>query len=216
VNQAYRDFSKGKPTPRQLARLRGAEVAILAARDTLQQLTAPPDARQLHGDLIRLYNLNASLGLEVITLQQFLPAVRAVLKDLGRVNKSYRAALSNSHTATAQAVALEGYAGAVEGVVVEFRDLVSPPALSPWQSAQVGRLQDVMTTGRDLAAALRSRNRKAIRPLIARFRFLLAHQPNVSQAQHDAVKAYDQRLVGISKLQGKIAAEHQRLQNLLG
>jgi hypothetical protein len=38
----------------------------------------------------------------------------------------------------------------------------------------------------------------------------------VSQAQHDAVKAYDDRLVGIAKLQGKIAAEHQRLQNLLG
>ena len=46
-------------------------------------------------------------------------------------------------------------------------------------------------------------------------RFLLSHQPNVSQAQHNAVKAYDNRLVGISKLQGTIAREHQRLQNLL-
>ena len=52
--------------------------------------------------------------------------------------------------------------------------------------------------------------------LINRFRFLLSHQPNVSQAQHDAVKAYDNRLVGITKLQGKIAAEHQRIQNELG
>jgi len=63
---------------------------------------------------------------------------------------------------------------------------------------------------------LRTGNRAAIPALIERFRFLLAHQPNVSQAQHDAVKAYDNRLEGITKLQGKIAAEHQRLQNLLG
>jgi hypothetical protein len=30
------------------------------------------------------------------------------------------------------------------------------------------------------------------------------------------VKAYDNRLVGITRLQGKIQEEHQRLQNLLG
>lgn len=58
-------------------------------------------------------------------------------------------------------------------------------------------------------------DRSAAQALIKGFRFLLAHQPNVSQAQHDAVKAYDNRLVRISKLQGKIAAEHQRLQNQL-
>jgi hypothetical protein len=39
---------------------------------------------------------------------------------------------------------------------------------------------------------------------------------SASQVQRDAVKAYDNRLVGITKLQGKIQAEHQRLQNLLG
>jgi hypothetical protein len=62
---------------------------------------------------------------------------------------------------------------------------------------------------------LRVRDPKAIPALIRRFRFLLAHQPNVSQAQHNAVKAYDNRLVGISKLEATIAREHQRLQNLL-
>jgi hypothetical protein len=63
---------------------------------------------------------------------------------------------------------------------------------------------------------LRVGDRNAVPALIKRFRFLLSHQPNVSQAQHDAVKAYDDRLIRISRLQGKIQAEHQRLQNLLG
>jgi succinate dehydrogenase/fumarate reductase flavoprotein subunit len=67
-----------------------------------------------------------------------------------------------------------------------------------------------------LAKALRVGDRNAVTGLIKRFRFLLSRQPNVSQAQHDAVKGYDNRLVGISRLQGKIQAEHQRLQNLLG
>jgi len=80
-----------------------------------------------------------------------------------------------------------------------------------------GRLHDgARDTGHQLATALRARDRNAVTGLIKRFRFLLSHQPNVSQAQHDAVKSYDNRLVGINRLQGKIQAEHQRLQNLLG
>jgi hypothetical protein len=216
ANQAYRDFSKAKPSPRQLERLRGAEVSILAARNTLQQLTPPPDARKLHRELLRLYDLSAALGLEVITLQQFLPGVRTVLADLGRVNKSYQAGLSGTTTVGEQAAALEGYSNSVARVVQRFRRLAAPPALRPWQSAQVERLQQVVETGHDLAAALRVGDRDAIQALIKRFRFLLAHQPNVSQAQHNAVKAYNNRLVRLSKLQGEIAREHQRLQNLLG
>ena len=151
----------------------------------------------------------------MITLQQFLPGVRNVLGNLADVNKSYRQNLSDSKTATAQANALDGYSAAVKKVVDRFRGLAPPPALRPWQRAQILRLQQIVDTGHTLANALRVRDRNATATPIKRFRFLLSHQPNVSQAQHNPVKAYDKRLVGISKLQGKIAAEHQRLQNLL-
>jgi hypothetical protein len=216
ANQAYRDFSKGKTGKRQVERLRGAEVSILAARDALDSVSPPEDARKLHAELLQLYDLNASLGLEVITLQRFLPAVHNVLGNLAGVNKSYQQNLSGSRTATAQADALDGYSGAVRRVVDRFRRLGPPPALRPWQQAQLLRLQQIVDTGHTLATASRARDRNATAPLIKRFRFLLSHQPNVSQAQHNAVKAYDNRLVGISKLQGTIAREHQRLQNLLG
>ena len=215
ANQAYRDFSKGKTGKRQVERLRGAEVSILAARDALESVSPPEDARKLHAELLQLYDLNASLGLEVITLQQFLPGVRNVLGNLADVNKSYRQNLSGSKTALAQANALDGYSAAVKKVVDRFQGLAPPPALRPWQRSQVLRLQQIVDTGHTLATALRIRDRNATAALIKRFRFLLAHQPNVSQAQHNAVKAYDNRLVGISKLQGTIAREHQRLQNLL-
>lgn len=216
ANQAYREFSKGKPTPREVQRLRGAEVSILAAREALRRVIPPDDARKVHTELLDLYDLNASLGLEVITLQQFLPGVRKVLGVLGDVNKAYRADLSSSSTAGGQAQALEGYASAVQKVVDRFGRLGPPPALRPWQAAQVKRLQQIVDTARNLAKALRVGDRTAARALIVRFRFLLAHQPNVSQAQHNAVKEYDNRLLGISKLQGKIAQEHQGLQNQLG
>lgn len=216
ANQAYRDFSKGKPTPRQVQRLRGAEVSILAAREALRRVTPPRDARKLHDDLIHFYDLNASLGLEVITLQQFLPGVRKVLGGLGEVNKAYQADLSSSSTTGGQVKALKGYAAAVEAVVNRFRRLGPPPALRPWQNAQVQRLRQIVDTARTLASVLRVGDRNAAKALITRFRFLLAHQPDVSQAQHNAVKAYDNRLLGISKLQGTIAHEHQRLQNQLG
>ena len=216
ANQAYRDFARGKGGKKQLATLRRAEVAIIGARDALQQLRPPSDARKLHRQLLQLYNLDAGLGLESITLQQFLPAVRGVLKELARVNGSYRKSLGNATTARAQANALDSYADSVSGVVMEFRGMAPPPALMPWRQAQMARLRQISDAGHLLATALRARDRHAVTALIKRFRFLLSHQPNVSQAQHDAVKAYDNRLVGITRLQGKIQAEHQRLQNLLG
>jgi hypothetical protein len=216
ANEAYRDFARGKGGKRQLAKLRGAEVAIIGARDALQQLRPPNDARRLHTQLIRLYDLDAALGLEAITLQQFLPSVRGVLKDLARANTSYRTSLAGSKTARDQADALDGYANAVSGVAAKLRALAPPRALQPWRAAQMTRLQQISDTGHLLAKALRAGDRNAVTALIARFRFLLSHQPNVSEAQHDAVKAYDNRLVGITRLQGKIQAEHQRLQNLLG
>jgi hypothetical protein len=216
ANQAYRDFAKGKTGKKQVQRLQGAEVAIIGARNALQRLKPPPDARNLHRQLLRLYSLDAALGLEAITLQQFLPSVRSVLADLARVNNSYRKDLSSTTTAGEQAIALDRYSDAVAAVVKDFRGLAPPPPLRPWQTAQVTRLQQIVDTGHQLAAGLRVGDRNAVPALIKRFRFLLAHQPNVSQAQHDAVKAYDNRLVGITKLQGKIEEEHQRLQNLLG
>lgn len=216
ANEAYRDFARGKGGKKQLAKLRGAEVAIIGARDSLQQLDPPPDARKLHEKLVQLYDLDAALGLEAITLQQFLPDVRRVLRDLARVNNSYRTSLANTTTAGEQAAALDNYSNAVARVVSEFRTMSPPPALTPWRSAQMTRLQQIVDTGHQLATALRVGDRSAAAGLIKRFRFLLSHQPNVSQAQHDAVKAYDNRLAGITRLQGKIQQEHQRLQNLLG
>ena len=216
ANQAYRDFSKGKPGKRQVERLRGAEIAILAAREALDALDPPPDAQKLHSELLQLDDLNAGLGLEVITLQQFLPDVRKTLAGLADVNKSYRGSVAGARTAHAQADALDSYSSAVRGVLVHFRRLTPPPALRPWQNAQTTRLQQIVDTAHTLATALRVGDPTGSRALIARFRFLLSHQPSVSQAQHDAVKAYDTRLLGISKLQAKIAREHQRLQDKLG
>lgn len=216
ANDAYKDFGKKKVTQAQIQRLRGAEISILAARSALQRVTPPRDAQKLHRDLLRYYDLNAALGLEVVTLQQFLPGVQKLLDDLGEVNKSYRDDLSSTTTAGAQAAALDAYSAAVAKVVARFKKLPAPASLRPWQRSQVARLEQVVTTGRSLAMALRVGDRTAAEALIKRFRFLLAHQPNVSEAQHNAVKAYDDRLVGLTRLQGKIAAEHQRLQNQLG
>jgi hypothetical protein len=216
ANKAYQDFSKGKVGKRQLERLKGAEVSILAARNELQDVRPPEDARTLHRDLIKLYDANAQLGLEVITLQRFLPGVRKTLSGLARVNARYRNNLATTTSATDQASALDGYGAAIAGVNKKLQRLPAPTALRPWQRSQVTRLRDISQTGRTLAAALRVGDRTAVEALIKRFRFLLAHQPNVTQAQHDAVKAYDDRLIGLTKLQGRIAAEHQRLQNELG
>ncbi len=64
--------------------------------------------------------------------------------------------------------------------------MAPPPALRPWRAAQMARPQEVADTGHQLATALRAGDRNAVTGLIKRFRFLLSHQPNVSQAQHDA------------------------------
>jgi hypothetical protein len=215
ANDAYRDFSRGKGGKRELERLRGAEVSILAARNAVREIKPPPDARRLHQELLQFYDMNAQLGLEVITLQQFLPGVRRILGGLARVNASYRKELAATTSASEQAASLDSYAAAIGGVKRKLQRLPAPSALRPWQRSQVTRLRQIVETGRTLAEGLRVGDQTAVPLLIKRFRFLLGHQPNVSQAQHDAVKAYDDRLIGLSKLQARIATEHQRLQNML-
>jgi len=116
ANKAYQDFSKGTVGKHQLDRLKGAEVSILAARNSLSDVKPPEDAQKLHEDLIRLYDMNAQLGLEVITLQQFLPGVRKTLGALAGVNAKYRKNLSATGSSGEQAAALDGYAAAISGV----------------------------------------------------------------------------------------------------
>jgi hypothetical protein len=111
-----------------------------------------------------------------------LSALRRVLKVLARVNTSYRKGLAGSTAARAQADALDSYSNAVAGVIKEFRTMAPPPALRPWRAAQMTRLQEIADTGHQLATALRAGDRNAVTGLIKRFRFLLSHQPNVSQA----------------------------------
>ena len=91
ANQAYRDFSKGKTGKRQVERLRGAEVSILAARDALEAVSPPEDARKLHAELLQLYDLNAiarARGDHAPAIPA--RAVRNVLGNLADVNKSYQ------------------------------------------------------------------------------------------------------------------------------
>src|SRR5262245_1687390 len=181
ANKAYQDFSRGKGGKRQLERLKGAEVSILAARNSLTDVKPPEDAQKLHSDLIRLYDMNAQLGLEVITLQRFLPGVRKALSALAGVNARYRNNLAATGSAGEQAAALDAYAAAISRVNKRLAGVPAPTALRPWQSSQVTRLQQIAQTGRTLAAALRVGDRVAVEALIKRFRFLLARQPNVSQ-----------------------------------
>ena len=67
---------------------------ILAARDPLEPVSPPEDARKLHAELLQLYDLNASLGLEVITLQQFLPGISKLQGTIAREHQRLQNLLS--------------------------------------------------------------------------------------------------------------------------
>jgi len=220
VEKAYKDFGrKHGPTLAQVEpRLARAEVTMREVGKRLRALQPPPDARKLHGMLIRLVNDESEIGHEVVQLAQFSPRFTAALAPLAPASKSLRAAFKSAKKAKAQAVALDAYAAALAGVLRKLRAIEAPPAFVPTLESQRTTLGRVRTSAIALADGLRKNRRKALPRLIQRFTNAgLASQGVAAQkARIAAITAYNARVSDLDTLAHQIDLERVRLQKLLG
>lgn len=204
ANAAFRRLRTESPTAEQNRRLRAAVNALATTGAALRQLAPPPEAAQIHRDLLRLYVLQAKLVREVQTLVRFLPAAQQALKK--------GLAGAGKRVPTAQ---LGRYADRLRSAATELAALKPPPALKPWTDEQITQFRRLAREVEGAAAALRAHDSAAARVFVVRYRRLIANGAGISSAHRRAVLGYNARVTSIARLREKIAAEHAQLNQSL-
>lgn len=216
ANRAYRAFSGGRASRRELARLRAAQAGIVAMRAELRQLEPPPDARKLHGDLLEFLHLEQGIALEVTEFEQYVPQVTAALGDLGKLNAAFRSGFAAATTAEEQERVFGDYASSLRRAAARLDRLGAPPALAPWQATEVKRLRRTATAAAGLREALLARDREQIQRQVDAFSAAASETRAQREAQRTAIKAYNARLVRIAKAAARVERDREKLQNELG
>ena len=212
ANRTLQRYSRnGSATPREIRRLREAVSAMRAARSLLAGLEPPPDAARLHRDLLRLYDLDAALALELSQMAHYLPRVERALAPVRRASEQLRRELAAASTPGAQRAALAHYRDALEAVLLRLEFLAAPPVLHPWHEGQVARVRSARVTAGLLADGIRQEDRRTIDAALERFRALSSPNRSVGRAQADAIRAFNRRLRSSHALIGRIERERQRI-----
>lgn len=239
---AYRDFS-GRGTTKRSSGAELAHAARTLARldRRLAAVSAPPEARTLRKRLIELVAQQAAITREVQRMATFTPRFTVVLAGartantmLGRAlravvvpkphtlrgtkaqvraaQRKYQA--QSSAAAAAQADAIDTYDANLAATVRRLSRLQPPAVLKPSYDAQIKAFRAIRTSGAELAAHLRSNDRKDIATLGRRFELAsrIAQSTVEQRAQIAAIKAYNTRARAVSTASARVQEELARLQ----
>lgn len=239
---AYRSFSSKPASPQTEKKLAAAEQTLRTLQRRLSTLPAPPAAAKLRTLLVRLVAAEASAAQEVDELARFLPRFEAVAAEskfagtklaraltaakaptpppahgtaaqLAQEKSAYLAAVT--HTALAQAAAVDTYDRALELVLKRLRAIQAPAMMAPAYQAQVRTFEATRAAGSALVGALHTKTR-AHAPLLSR---RLAEAERIAagvaaqRAEIAAIKAYNARVQAISTMQTQVQSEVSRLQS---
>jgi hypothetical protein len=245
VMLAYRDFTGHQPTRRNPVPELASAAQTLARLDTrLAALPAPPEAKRLRADLVRLVAQQAAVTKEVRQLAAFTPRFGAVLRGATAASAQLGSALravkipqphklrgtkkqilaaqarykaASNAAAAAQADAIDVYDRTITAVVDGLRKLRPPVSLKPTYRAQLRAMQDAAAAGSRLASQLRKQDRASV-PTLGR-RFTVASREAgtvaVQRAEIAAIRAYNARARAISSTSADVERELAHLQATL-
>lgn len=242
---AYRDFSgKGNSKRNSAAELGAAATTLRRLDRRLAAVTAPPEARTLRRQLLRLVAQQAAITNEVQRMATFAPRFAAVLNSARVANERLGHALQAvtvpkphalrgtkaevlaaeraykaqaSAAAGAQADAIDAYTGALAVVLERLARLRPPAVLTPSYNAQIRAFRAIRASGRQLAAELRKANRRDVATLGRRFELSsrIAQDTAAQRAEIAAVKAYNARARAIGTTSALVQEELAKLQRNL-
>jgi hypothetical protein len=216
TNDVYRRFITGKLPPAQAGtRLGGAERTIRVTRARLAKLAPPPPAARLHRRLLDVYDLNAGLAHETTELGRYLPAATAALKPIAKVNRRLGSDLRSTRDPAAQAAALGRFAEGLKEPIVRLRALHPPPLVAGTDSRRIRRLVRTRRLALSLRSAITARDPKAVARLLLRFRRVTSGGRGEGGFTGPAVRAYNERLLAISRAAAAVQRERSRVERSL-
>ena len=187
-----------------------AETTLTKLRVRIAAVAAPPPARPVRRDLLRLLGAQTALARELGGVDTYLQTTRGPLDALRRAENTLRARLAAAHTAHAQRRLFAGFATEVGGIERRFAHIAAPPALARWHAAEDRRMRALAASGSALAAALARRDTPALRQRLAALRAELAGRDSVS-AERSAIEAYDRRAAAVQALAGRVERDRASL-----
>jgi hypothetical protein len=217
ITTANRDFARHQGAPAAISRdLRQAAMEVDALARRLAALNPPSDAVHLQPLLVEFARGEAALGREVASLATFLPAFSQTLRPLRPAGITLERTLKSNAQAQVKAAVLDTYAVIAGGVIGQLRGLHPPHVSASLYNDQVATLEHVRDSGRSLARALRDKRTKDLPTLLRRFNLAAVGNQSIAaqKAQIAAVRAYNDRIRGLDRLQVRISRAQTQLDKL--
>ena len=211
VDLVYRKF---KLDPAALAKqqddLVQAEQTIRNVRRRIAALPAPKQAAELRRRLLRTIDLEADFAHGLVEVAAALPRLAAVNEAIPPASKGLSKALKQAKAGKEQVAALTLYAKQLRGVADRVEALEAPPLLAPSFAAEVERLRTSATVISRMARAVSEGNAAEIDQL-NRYLAEVGKISGATEAERDAVLAYEKRLRAIATARAAAASELRRL-----
>jgi hypothetical protein len=216
IDTTYRRFRLDPKTlAAQQEDLAGAETVIRRVRARVAALDPPAKARRMHESILHALDLEASFAHEIAEMAQALPRYVHENDLLTPALTRARDDLKNAKTPARQDRALAGYASVLRTTAHRLEQIDAPPILETTIDARAARLQTTAGVMDRLRRAVKQGNRAEASQL-NRYLALTSRASEVTQAQRDAVIAYNRRLRAISLARAAVERERQRLDRTLG
>lgn len=216
VDSVYRGF---KLDPGELAKqhddLVEAERTIRRVRARIAAVPAPEQAAELRRRLLRTIDLQADFAHGLLEVAVALPRLAKVNEAVPPASARLARELKQAKTGTEQVTALKRYARTLRKVADDVEALQAPALLVPSLDAEADRLRTSATVIARLARAVSEGNSAEIDQL-NRYLAEVGKITGATQAEHDAVVAYEQRLKAIETARTAAGAELRRLDQTLG
>jgi hypothetical protein len=196
--------------------------AIVALRQRLARIPAPPPALRLRSMLLGVVDRERFLSRQAAKLVVYLPGFRQALVPLNAntvalervlvLNQALGPAAVGAVYAE-KAAALRQFKASIGGVIAQLRRLDPPLVSRPGYTGQLRALEGMSSSAGRLAAALAGGNSPAVPPLLTEFnRAATSTRTDAAQrAQIDAIRNYDHQVAELSTLTREAEVERQRL-----
>lgn len=212
VDTSYKRFAKQPGTlASRVGEYERAEQTLGDLRDRLARVTPPPDARKLHGLLVRLADQNVRVAGLVTGLAAYLPALSTAQAPLRDAVTALRDAVGGAKTASVQAAAFADYAATARTIAGRVARLAAPAPFVRARDAEARQLRRLAALAADIGAALEAKQLARAQTLVGRLGRVQT-QTSVVLAQRRAALAYNANLQEITVTAKAIEKERRRLE----
>jgi CHASE3 domain sensor protein len=134
-----------------LTRLKGEQARVEAARKTLSELDAPPEARTLKGHLLELYDQGDAIFSDLILTGNYRLGQEPLVGQYQSASSSFTANVKSAHDQNSLSVCLSNYRDALSAIDAKAEQLQAPTLM---QRSNMRFIFDLKTLGGGLSAMI--------------------------------------------------------------